>query len=204
IYTSGSSGIPKGVILSHHSFIGGYLVQYRHWGITPLRVLNNLPINHIASLGDLSIYCLIAGGTIVYMERFIPSQMLKLLEAERISFLQQFPTQFQRLLDQPEFSDADLSNLKVIAWGGAAVPPDLIGRLQNTGARLYNSYGLTECGGPVFFTNDNASVDVLAESVGQPDPGFKVQLADEAGRAVRSGEPGEILLRGTTFMSGYL
>lgn len=204
IYTSGSSGRPKGVVLSHLSLILGYLIQYSHWGVSPLRIVNNLPINHIASLGDLSIYSLIAGGTVIYMERFVASQMLKVLERERISFLQQFPTQFQLLLDDPGYLHTNLSHLRVIAWGGAATSRDLITRLQRVGARLYNSYGLTECGAPIFFTDDNASIDVLADTIGRPDPAYAVRIADELGRQVPSGETGEILVCGKTFMSGYL
>lgn len=204
IYTSGSTGRSKGAVLSHRSLIVGYSVQYEHWPASPLRTINNLPINHIASLGDLTTFSLMTGGTIVFMDHFSAADTLELLEREKITFLQQFPTQLQLILDVPRFPEFDLSSLQIIAWGGASASRDLVRRLGDIGARLYNSYGMTECGAPILFTDDGAGIDILAETVGRPDPRFSVRIVDQAGQPVPPGQAGEIQLRGEIMMLGYL
>src|SRR5690606_26124864 len=72
VFTSGSTGAPKGVMISQTALIGASLVQLRQWPAQPLRVLNNLPINHIGCVGDLGCYALVGGGALIFRPRFEP------------------------------------------------------------------------------------------------------------------------------------
>jgi acyl-CoA synthetase (AMP-forming)/AMP-acid ligase II len=203
VYTSGTTGQPKGALIPHRALAFCSAVQAGHWSAEPLRSICNLPVNHIGFMGDISSYVLVAGGTTFYMERFDPPAMLDLIERERITGWGQVPTMFQLALATPGFAARDLSSLQWIIWGGSSAPRDMIAALQRTGARLATSYGSTETGGSVTYTDPDADLDTLAETVGRPDPRFAFRIAGEDGRALTPGETGEILVRGEHGMLGY-
>lgn len=205
VYTSGSTGKPKGALITHRGFILAYRTQYEHWGAVPMRILNNLPINHMGCVGDISSYALICGGTVIFLQRFNAANALKLIERERISTLLGVPTMYLLMVELPDFNRYDLSSLQVIIWGGAAAPRELITKLRSScSAQLYNCYGLTESVAAVTYTDDNASVEVLAETVGRPEPRFGFRIVDTNGREVEVGSPGEIQIRGNVVTPGYL
>src|SRR3546814_10175419 len=106
--TSGSTGAPKGVLISQAALVGASRVQLREWPAQPLRVLNNLPINHIGCVGDLGCYALVGGGTLVFRPRFEPAAIADVIAQERVTVWGQVPTMFQLTLDSPGF-DPDRS-----------------------------------------------------------------------------------------------
>ncbi|MFQ5939625.1 MAG: class I adenylate-forming enzyme family protein [Alphaproteobacteria bacterium] len=204
VYTSGTTGKPKGAMLPHRGLVHCSRIQCEHWRTEPMRILNNLPINHIACVGDISSYSLVAGGTIVFMERFDPEGILALIARERLTAWGQVPTMFQLTVALPNFDDYDLSSLRAVVWGGAAAPRALILKLKKLGVGLYSSYGLTESVGSVTYTDEDASIDVLADTVGRPDPRYEVRIAGPDGKPVARGEPGEIQVRGDFITLGYV
>ncbi|HEX4242959.1 MAG TPA: class I adenylate-forming enzyme family protein [Steroidobacteraceae bacterium] len=202
VYTSGSSGRPKGALLSHHGLVVCSRVQHRHWATVPLRTVNFFPINHIAAVGDIGCFTLVGGGCMVFLEQFFPAEALAILAGERITFWAGVPTMFLLMLRDPAFATADLSSIQRIIWSGAAASAELVDALLALGKWLGASYGLTETVGSVTYTDQHASREVLIETVGRPPPEYAVRVA-EGGRAVGSGTVGEVQVHGSFLMLGY-
>ncbi len=129
VYTSGTTGNPKGAMISHAALVICSNYQAQLWAVDGLRILNNLPINHIGCVGDITCYALASGGTIVFMEQFDPEGTLRIIQDERLTVWGQVPTMFQLALDHPSRPRYDLSSLKLILWSGAAAAPALIEKL---------------------------------------------------------------------------
>jgi acyl-CoA synthetase (AMP-forming)/AMP-acid ligase II len=202
VYTSGTTGAPKGALITHHALIHVARVQSAIWPVRPYRVINNLPINHIGCVGDITCDALVPGGTIVFQEQFDPAAMLAAVPKERITFFGHVPTVLQLLADHPAFATTDFSTVEIIIWEGAAAPPGLIERLRAKCPNLANAYGMSETVGSVTFTFDADEVDLLANSIGWPVPDYQVRIAADD-RAVGPGEPGEIQVRGDFVCLGY-
>jgi fatty-acyl-CoA synthase len=196
VFTSGSTGAPKAVVMRQGALVGASLIQANIWSAQPLRVLNNLPINHIGCVGDLGVYTLAGGGTLVFAARFDPKQTLDLIEHHRISVWGQVPTMFQLTLDAEGFDPKRLASLQRIFWGGAQASPELVRRLSQLGPALATSYGQTETVGSIAFTPETASEHLLARSVGRAVAPYEVRIAGD-------GEEGEIEVRTPFGMSGY-
>lgn len=194
VYTSGSSGAPKGAVLSHGGLVYAARVEADVLGIRAPRVPCNLPINHVACLADLTGTTLAAGGMLALLEQFDPASLLALVPELGLTNLMTVPTILQLIAAQPEFTDTDLSTLKRVVWGGAPLPFDVIRAYRARGIPLMTVYGMTETIASITFTRDGDSDEVLAETVGRFDPGMEVRLADERG-PVKQGEQGEVQVR---------
>jgi acyl-CoA synthetase (AMP-forming)/AMP-acid ligase II len=204
VYTSGTTGRPKGALLTHEGLIGRAMTQARIWPCDPIRILNFLSINHIGGVGFISFYCLVGGGTQFLLPRFHPAEVATLLRSERITIWIGLPTIFLMVLEQPAFDPTNLPDLQWAVWSGAAMPLGSVKTLRAIGCRIGSSYGLTESSGSVCYASDDLSDEVLADSIGQPMPAGEARLADPAGRPVPRGEPGEIQVRPEWTMKGYL
>jgi len=203
VFTSGSTGTPKGVLISHAALVGASRVQLRQWPAEPLRVLVNLPINHIGCVGDLCCYTLVGGGTVVFTPRFDPVASLQAIRDERVTVWGQVPTMFQLTLDAAQFDPRWLSSLQLVFWGGAHASPELVARLRGLAPRLATSYGQTETVGSVAFTTPDAQPAVLQETVGRAVPPYGLRIVDADGHMVAVGESGEVQVRTPFGMSGY-
>ncbi len=205
VYTSGSTGRPKGALLPHRGLVICSEVQNEHWvDFEPLRTVCDLPIDHVGCLGDLCCSTFVAGGAIVFMEKFDSRGVLRLIEEERISFWGAIPTMFLLATRTEEWKTADLSSLRRIIWSGAAAPAALVAELRELGVPLSTSYGMTETVGSVTYTADDDSDEVLTATIGKPDPRYEVRVARPDGSTCDTGEEGELLVRGDFIMSGYL
>jgi acyl-CoA synthetase (AMP-forming)/AMP-acid ligase II len=119
VYTSGTTGEPKGAMISHRALAIGCWLQGTRMDRDRPRTLANLPVNHIGGVMDLVSVPLAMGGTIHFMDRFSPERTLSLLQSRRITVWGQIPTMFQLVAAVPGFDEADLSSLQSIWWGGA-------------------------------------------------------------------------------------
>lgn len=192
VFTSGSSGSPKGAVLSHLGLVYASCVESEAIGIAAPRVPCNLPVNHVACLADLTGTTLVAGGMLALLERFDPAEIVDRIEQLRLTNLMNVPTVLQAIAMSPDFGDRDLSSLRVVSWGGAPLPVEVIRAYRARGIRLLTVYGMTETIASITFTDENADDDVLSQTVGKFDPGMRVRLADEEGRQVAVGEQGEV------------
>src|SRR3546814_5712616 len=154
-------------MISHAAWVVVSEVQLKSLLVARLRILNNLPINHIGCVGDISCYALIAGGTILFAGRFEPGVIPRYIRDEGITVWGQVPTMFQLTLDAPEFDPSMLGSLQLIFWGGAHASAMLIERLHAICPRIATSYGQTETVGSVTFTAPDTPVASLRDTVGR-------------------------------------
>jgi acyl-CoA synthetase (AMP-forming)/AMP-acid ligase II len=205
VYTSGTTGKPKGALLSHKSLIHGFVgaTTYVHLS-SPLRIICHLPINHIGAAGQMATFALIAGGAIYYMESFSAEGTLELVQREHINVLGQVPTQFELELALPNFEEYDMSSVEEMLWSGAAASKDMVEKLsKSVKARLATNYGATETSGPVTWSPPDATLEELYMTVGRPTNLYEFKIAEAQGRPVPVGETGEICIRGSVFL-GYM
>jgi long-chain acyl-CoA synthetase len=209
VYTSGTTGRPKGVTLTHANmtFAAGSIVEYLELTAED-RVLCVIPLSFDYGLYQL-LMCVRVGATLILERGFaFPGRVLELLARERITGLPAVPTIFQVLTsagssngDGPAVHD--LPHLRFITNTAAALAPTTIAALRGAfpQARLYSMYGLTECKRVAWLPPDQ--LDARPESVGIPIPGTEAWVEDDAGSRLPPGETGELVVRGAHVMQGY-
>lgn len=203
VYTSGSTGKPKGALLHHEGICKFSVTQNALWPVNPLRVVNYFPINHIGCTLDVGIPTLAAGGTIVFMEQFDPTECLSLMSREKITLWASVPSVFAMQLALPDFQNHDLSALQLILWEGASMPLQTLRELRSLLPRLATNYGMTEATSAITALEPTDDEDALANSVGSAFPGVDIRLADAQDRQVPDGEEGQVLVRSSQNMLGY-
>lgn len=198
VYTSGTTGLPKGAVIRHQGFVHEgtlFVERFLNGDVSRItRVLNNLPVNHIGCLGDLTGAWLVMAATIVFMPRFSPTTIGQVLRDERITFYFQVPAMFQLALQQGGLDLSVLPELRDVGWGGAPCPQPLIEMFARAGLKLVNTYGLSEGTGTSTATRADAGLEALASTVGVP--------LEEG--TVRLGAENEIELAGKLVFAGYL
>jgi HIP---CoA ligase len=206
LFTSGTTGVPKGVVMTH----GRTLCVATDWvGMTGLgpddRYLMVNPYFHMFGL-KAGILTSVAAGAAMFPEPvFDAGRALARVEAEKITVLPGAPTLYQSILDHPDRGRHDLSSLRVAVTGAADIPVELIRRIVDElpFPTVVSGYGLTE-GGTASATALDDSPETIATTVGRARPGFEIRIVGDGGADVPAGEMGEILLRGPSIMLGYL
>lgn len=206
IFTSGTTGFPKGVMLRHEQVISVYTVWADGTAIrTGDRYLIIAPMFHSFGFKAGVIASILKGATMYLVATFDAAETLATIEKERITVMGGPPTIFSSLIQLNETVGRDLSSLRSVATGASMVSPDLIRTLQNDLGveRVVNAYGLTETSALVTMTRPEDSVEVIATTAGAPIDGVELRCVDKDDTAVASGEPGEIQVRGHNVMAGY-
>ncbi|MGH7027293.1 FadD3 family acyl-CoA ligase [Brevundimonas sp.] len=206
LFTSGTTGSPKGVISTHYQVVR----LFRDWGrVVDCRegdrfIIAN-PFFHVFGYKAGWVATLTCGATIVPMPVFDVVRLAEIIERDRISFIPGPPTIYQMLLAEQARSPRDLSSLRVAVTGSAPVPPALILRMRDELGieRVVNGYGMTEFGA-ISMTPADATIEQISHTIGKPLPGVEVQCVDADGKVVGAGETGEFWSRGYGAMKGYL
>ncbi len=203
VYTSGSTGKPKGALLCHQGVCDFSRAQNTLWPVSPLRILNYFPINHIGCVIDVTCPALAAGGAVIFLEHFDPAEAMRLAADEKCTLWGSVPSVLQMQFALPNFADYDLSAVQLILWEGAACPADVLDRLLVLGPPLATNYGMTETTSAITALAPTRDREVLANSVGPAFPGVEVKLMKADGQAAAIGEEGEVWARSDWNMLGY-
>ena len=207
LYTSGTTGQPKGAMLLHSGMAFNAQVIRQWCGLDQDdRILAIAPLFHVTGLVCHMCAAFSAACPMILSYRFEPSVVLEMIRTHKPSFTIGAITAFNALLRLPDVTAADMASLKKVWSGGAPIPPALRDRIEKQlGLSVHNSYGMTELTSPAVLApyGHEAPVrdDVL--SIGIPIPSTEVRIADEQGEAVTPGSVGEILVRGPQVMAGY-
>ena len=206
IFTSGTTGAPKGAMLRHGASVRAYTDWAEVVGLQAGdRYLIVNPFFHTFGLNAGILACVITGATIVPHPVFdVPSVMAR-VDEERITMLPGAPAIYQTILDHPELDRYDLSTLRLAVTGAATVPVEMIRRMRSelTFRTIVTGYGLTESAGIATMCRHTDDPETIARTAGRPIPGVEVRLVDGDGKEVGAGEPGEVLVRGYNVMAGY-
>jgi fatty-acyl-CoA synthase len=203
MYTSGTTGRPKGAVLTHAAFhFAAVNVALAYTMTRHDRHLMVLPLCFAGGLMCVSSPIFLTGGTIVLEPAFDPDRTLQLLESERITVFPAAPTVLQILRQQADFGPAQFRDVRLIFTGAAPVPEAVLAEYQAMGVDVGQGYGLTESGTVGSFLLPD---DALRKngSVGRGCMFTEVRVVEESGARAVAGEAGEIQLRGPHVMSGY-
>lgn len=200
-YTSGTTGRPKGVPLTHANLLSSVRAAMWAWRWEENDILvHALPFSHQHGLGGVHM-TLLAGSRAVVHSRFDPARLCAAVESERATVLFAVPAIYEKLAAWKGVEEADFSSLRLPVAGSSALSPTLARRVSSLlGLDVLERYGSTESGLSVSNPYDGPR---KFGSVGFPLPGTELAVVDEEGRALESGEDGEIVLRGPQVFSGY-
>ncbi len=216
MYTAGTTGFPKGVMLSHTSF-SIYVLE----NVSPAdpaaeeRNILTVPLYHVA--GIQAMMAAIYGGRTLLMERqFEPVEWMGLVQTEKANRAMMVPTMLKQLMDHPEFGNYDLSSLRVITYGAAPMPLEVIKKAVELfpGVSFINAFGQTETASTITtLSPEDHNITGTEEerekklkrlsSIGRPMSDVEMKVIDEEGNEIPQGEVGEIVARGPRVMSGY-
>jgi fatty-acyl-CoA synthase len=204
-YTSGTTGQPKGAVLSHRGLTNNARLFARRFGIPAGSVwINPLPMFHVGGCEFVAMGALWGRCTHV-MTAFEPGLALQLIEQERGAFFPGVPTMLRAMLEHPDFAGRDLSSLRFVMSGGTTIDPELVRLVEASfGASFGAVYGQTEVSGVICQSHPTDTVEQKSETAGRPLEQTEVRIADpDTGETLGCDRVGEICVRGFGVMLGY-
>ena len=205
LYTTGTTGEPKAVMLTHANLLFIARVSAELRGVTPDdRVFGLLPISHVYGLASVCLGTLRAGASLHLQARFVPAAMAECLSAKRITVCQGVPAMYAKLLEHLKTRGMRFAapSLRFLYAGGSPLALSLKREVESTlGLTLHNGYGLTEASPTITQTRLDEPRDDC--SVGRVLPGVEVRIVDRDGNDMAAGETGELWARGPNVMKGY-
>jgi HIP---CoA ligase len=206
IFTSGTTGAPKGAMLRHGAAVRAYTAWSDVVGLREGdRYLIVNPFFHAFGLNAGILACLVTGATIIPHPVFDVPSVMRRVDEEKVTMLPGAPAIYQTILDHPDLGDYDLSTLRLAVTGAATVPVEMVRRMRSelTFRTIVTGYGLTESTGIATMCRHTDDPETIANTAGRPIPDTEVQVVDGDGKALDAGQPGEVVIRGYTVMAGY-
>jgi fatty-acyl-CoA synthase len=203
MYTSGTTGRPKGAILSHSNVMWNAINVIADLDLRSDEVtLVTAPMFHTAALNMTCLPTLLKGGHLVIESRFDADAVIDTVERMRVTLLFGVPTMFTALTHSPRWSGADLSSVRLLLCGGAPVPTSLIATYLERGLSFVQGYGMTETAPGALIVDPNLSSETVG-AAGVAHFFSDVHLVREDGTRAGPGEPGEVVIAGPNVMLGY-
>lgn len=205
MYTSGTTGSPKGAMLTHGNILWNAIhnLTLAEEGLTPRDTnLSAAPLFHIGALGALTLPLFYTGGTSVIMESFVPEAWLDAVERYRPTVAFCVPAMWAALDSAPSIDDRNLDSLRYVLSGGAPCPVVLIDAFQARGLNFTEGFGLSETA-PLVAVLNSSEVVSHAGSIGKPFMHVELRIVDESGADVQPGSIGELAIRGPNVFIGY-
>lgn len=203
MYTSGTTGLPKGAMLTHGNILWNNInAMMAFGGSRDDIVLTAAPVFHIGALNVMCLNCFQLGATVALLRSFDPGQVLADFERYKATHMFGAPAMFLFMSQQPQFAETDLSSIKMLLCGGAPVPVPLIELYGERGINFSQAYGLTETAPFACGLSEEWASKKLG-SAGQPPLFTEVRIVDDTNKLVPAGTKGEICIRGPNVMKGY-
>jgi len=205
VYTSGTTGKPKGAMLTHFNlFFQAFVLPFIHWepGQNDEVALATLPLFHSFGQSCVMNARLARGSTISLLPAYDPVRVMEIIQRDKVTHFAGVPTMYLQILNHPELGKYDLTSLRECVSGGAPIPIDTLERWKQTfGMEIREGYGLTETS-PVATFNFPGK-DTVYGSCGERIWGCDVKIVDPQGNTLPPGKDGEVVMRGVNIMKGY-
>jgi long-chain acyl-CoA synthetase len=205
LYTSGTTGRPKGAMLAHCNVIHSAMIFVSCLELTASdRSIAAVPLGHVTGAVANVMTMVACAGTLIILAEFKATEYLKVAARERVTYTVMVPAMYNLCLLQPDFASYDLSTWRIGGFGGAPMPVATIEKLKANipGLKLMNCYGATETTSPSTIMPGELTA-VHLDSVGLPCPGAHIMVVDAAGCELPRGEIGEIWIHGASVIRGY-
>lgn len=206
LYTSGTTGQPKGAVLTNASLLASARAQVEHTDHRPDdHMVSLMPLNHVGGLTCSLTVSLVAGAGLTMMPVFTPTSALEAIERFGATRFGGVPTMWRLMLDVPDFAERNVSTVTQAVIGGSNADSTLCRDIDAGfgGVRLVNLYGLSESSGAAVMSAHSDGIEQVSEHVGVPLGGIEARVVDPAGIDVLPGEIGQLQLRGPSIADGY-
>jgi fatty-acyl-CoA synthase len=205
IHTLGSSGEPRGALLTHGGLLRNAADLSAHMACTPDDVfLGSVPFSNTFGLTATILAATVANAQLVCLPKYHPEEALHLVQQEGVTVHNGVPTMFAMQINHPKFRDYDLSSLRTGIMSGAPCPPELVRRVRREmDCKVLVAYGLTEASPGVTITRLEDGPVTATETVGRPMDDVEIKVIGSQGETLRQGQEGELCVRGYNVMLGY-
>ncbi len=203
VYTSGTTGQPKGAMLSHNTIVQSALANARWMGDRLESTVCAAPTNHVGALNNVCMNLFAQGGRIIFHPRVDIAALGRIRNTERPSYLVTSPTGFMMTMNSPGFDPRKLDHTRLVVCGGATTSLNILEAWQPIGCPIVSVYGQTETCGIITHTDMDAPLEDVALTIGRPLPGCDFRVVRPDGSLCANGESGELQFRGPYVMSGY-